>query len=130
MTMPNAQSRGAEADPVPAHVNDASHQTDQPSGAGNRESRMDKSVWLNYILIGAGVTTTLGVITLLWGSAQNGPIIMQLGACLISAGSLGWLGAFILLTWLLIRDIGPLVWRGLRSVRQFFPKFNSKSKEQ
>ncbi len=130
MTTPNVHSRGAEAEPVPAQVNDASHQTDQPSDAGKWGGRLDKSVWLNYILIGAGVTTTLGVITLLWGSAQNSPIIMLLGACLLSAGTLGWLGAFIFLTWLLIQDIGPLVWRGLKSVRQFFPKFNSKGKEQ
>ena len=130
MTTPNVQSRGAEAEPVPAQVNDASHQTDRPGGAGNGGGRLDKSFWLNYILIGAGITTTLGIITLLWGSAQNGPIIMLLGACLLSAGILGWLGAFVFLTWLLIRDIGPLVWRGLKSVRQFFPKSNSKRKEQ
>ena len=127
MTTPNVQSSSTES--RPDNANDASHGTERPDGAGRRGSQLDKSFWFNYVLIGAGITTTLGIIILLWGSAQNYAIIMLLGICLLSAGTLGWIGAFIFLTWLLIRDAGPLIWRGLNGVRQFFPKFNPKGEK-
>ena len=130
MTTPNVQSSSTEAESRPANANDVSHGPERPDGAGRRDSQLDKSFWLNYTLIGAGVTTTLGVVILLWGSAQNSPIITLLGACLLSAGTLGWMVAFIFLSWVLVRGAGPLIWRRLNGIRQFFPKFDSKGNEQ
>lgn len=130
MTTPNVQSGGTEVESRLAQTTDASRDPEQPGGAGRWGGRLDKSFWLNYTLIGAGITTTLGVVILLWGSAQNSPIITLLGACLLSAGTLGWMVAFIFLSWVLVRGAGPLIWRRLNGIRQFFPKFNSKGNEQ
>ena len=130
MTTLNVQSGGTEVQPSLAQSHDARRDPKRPGGAGKWGGQLDKSFWLNYTLIGAGITTTLGVIMLLWGSAQNSPILMLFGACLLSAGTLGWMGAFVFFSWLLVRDAGPLIWRRLNGIRQFFPKFNSKGNEQ
>lgn len=122
MTTPNVHSRGAESEPVPAQVNDASHQTDQLGDAGKWGGRLDKSFWLNYTLIGAGLATILGVLILLWGTSQNNLAISFVGACLLSVGTLGWMVAFFIFTVLLIRDVKPLIVRGLNGIRQFFEK--------
>lgn len=121
MTTPNARSDSVEVESGPLDANNPAHEEDRPGKAG----RPNKSDWLNYSLIAAGVVTTLGVIILLWGSTQNSSVIMLLGASLLVAGTLGWMGIFIFLTWSLIRDFGPLIWRRLNGVHKFFPKFNA-----
>ncbi len=126
MTTPNGQSGGLDAESGLPDVNHGGAANDRSGDAGQRDSRLDKSYWFNYLMIGAGLATLSGIIILIWGSAQNGQVAMLVGAGLLAAGTLGWVAALVILTWLLIREIWPPIWRKLYGLRQNIPNFNPK----
>ena len=92
------------------------------SAAGKVHRRSGKVYWLEYTLIGAGITTTIGTLLLFWGSAQDSLAFLLAGIVLFAIGLLSWLGGFVVMTWWLLKEAAPLVRRLLKGVRNLFPK--------
>lgn len=94
----------------------------QPTDAAVKRSRLLSSDWLFYSFAAATAVTFLGALALIWGDNQGNFPMQTVGMCLLLVGCVVWTLAFTIMTWWMARDIGPLLWRRIRQVRNLLTK--------
>ena len=92
------------------------------AGTFTKRNRVLDSVGLFYTYAGATAVTFLGALSFIWGNHQDSAGAQAVGMCLILVGCSVWMIAFAVMTWWMARDIGPLLWTGIRRARQGLPK--------
>ena len=92
------------------------------SGTVAERSRVVDSGGLFYTLAGATVVTFLGALALLWGDSQDNVLAQAVGMCLLLVGCVAWVAGFGVMTWWMVLDTGPLLWRWLKRTRKGLPK--------
>ena len=95
---------------------------DEVPGATAKRSRVLDSGGLFYTYAGATAVTFLGALSLIWGNHQDSVGLQSVGMCLLLVGCLVWTAAFAVMTWWMVRETGPLLWHGLKRMRQSLPK--------
>ena len=115
MAIPHTPNVAADAERPPAD------NTVPAAARSPGRAQRPQIYWLEYTLIGAGISMTAGTLLVAWGSVQDSLAFLLAGIVLFSVGFLGWLGVFIALTWQLARSVAPLVARLLNGVRRRSP---------
>lgn len=102
------------------HVNnedaiDASSTTERQSGHnppdGSKTTGMD---WLNYLLIAAAASTVTGTILVIWGDHENSLFTVATGAVLFTVATVAWIGAFLFVSYKMLRMLAPSLIRWFR----------------
>ena len=91
-------------------------------GAVVKRSRLVSSDWLLYSFAGATAVTFLGALALIWGDNQVNLAAQAVGMCLLLVGCVAWTVTFTIMTWWMVRDTGPLLWRGIKQIGKRLPK--------